>query len=186
MKKKKCFVFLVTMIMIVTGLAATGTSEIKESTRLDSNEIPECSIEIPECHPKEPIEAIKENGQDMGFGDDPLPDLEVIYLYPEFQSHLNYKVWWRLRNSGDTDIIDADFTDKCYSWENNRWNFISTSTKNHVDYSILEDTNGPYHSFPFEPPGKWLLIEEWTDVYDEIDEIEDVNNNYKDCLWYYI
>ncbi len=107
-----------------------------------------------------------------------LPDLAVTSLTRTRNGPLNYTIYYVLRNCGDADLVGATFTDAGYQYEDGDWNQIAQSIITHTNYSLAEDTYSGTFSYTFYPRSGVHAYSQWTDIYNNVEEKIESNNNY--------
>ena len=112
------------------------------------------------------------------------PDLTVYSVSRSRNAANDYTVSYVLRNCGTSDLVDETFTDQCYLYEEGRYNPINQSIITHTDYDLEDDTFSGSFTYRFYPPSGTHAHSQWTDIYDDIDEIDE-DNNYNWHLWYW-
>jgi hypothetical protein len=175
--KRKIIAILLATLMSATMFASIGIADMVV-------EIPEDApkdVDVPTTFPEEVMVLIKDKPSGSKSS---LPDLEVANLGRSREGDNYYEVWYRLYNTGEADLVDADFTDKAYLYNSGRWNAIAASEIDHTDFDLDEETYSAYFNWYFYPPTGWKTLSQWTDIDEEIEEMNE-NNNYQSMLWYW-
>ena len=110
------------------------------------------------------------------------PDLTVGSLSRTRNSSLYYTICYTIRNCGSDDLVDATFTDASYIYNDGYWSQLGNSVITHTNFDLPEDQYSGSFCFNFYSPSGIHAFSVWLDIYDEISE-ESENNNDVWRLW---
>ena len=111
-------------------------------------------------------------------------DLEIDNLGRTRKGSCLYNFSYRLYNNGPDNIINEDFYDRSYYKSGGNWYYHTDSEIHHENFYLNANQYSPYYYWEGYLPSGWHWFSTWTDVFDDVDETNE-NNNDVLKFWYF-